>query len=534
MRPRNYSPAKLKSANGSADKNNAGVVFPDQMGMDVAEPRGVPQLAVYTLSRTRGPMNKISRYLLLIVMLIGLVMPACQDSNPLAPVQPSGSYQVVTIADLHFNPLYDPTLYAQLVAADPSLWAGIYQGSKIAAPSIGGTDTNYPLLVLALAGMQQQMAASPMVLFTGDMLGHSIPALFYTQYYQTPTYPTPDAAATAAMQQFIDKTVAFVAGQIRAAAGNAPVMFAVGNIDTYGVGLGPDTTYLTHNAPALYTQLLADTVSQATFVSTFTTGGYYSAKPLGSKLMVISLNSNAFVAGVPGNSFASAELDWLNLQLAAAQDSGQKVWIIMHVPVGANSQSTAPNAAQAGTPGQVNESTTAMMWDPGYQATFLQTLASYPGVVTFMLAGHTHMDEYRILPTGNVLEQLPSISPCFGNNPAFKVFTMGRDTQAATDYQSFYFDLANPAGQFAGLYQLSTSYSAQGPLDSSLQLLYSQLVGSETQRAAYVQYYASGSTALNPNTHAPWNPISNANWPIFACTISAIDEPGYIQCVNTY
>ena len=502
--------------------------------MDVAEPRGVLRMAVYKLSRTRGLMNKISRYLFALIAVGSLVMPACQDSNPLAPVQPSGAYQVVTISDLHFNPLYDPTLYSQLVAAEPGSWAGIFQESKIAAPSIGGTDTNYPLLVLALAGMKQQMAASPMVLFAGDMLGHHIPALFYTQYYQTPTYPTPDAAATAAMQQFIDKTVAFVAGQVHSAAGNAPVMFAVGNIDTYGAGAGPDTNYLTNNAPALYTRFLGHTVSQATFVSTFTTGGYYSAQPLGSKLLVISLNSNAFVAGVPGNSFASAELDWLNLQLAAAQDAGQKVWIIMHVPVGANSQSTAPNAAQAGTPGQVSESTTAMMWDPTYQATFLQTLSSYPGVVTFMLAGHTHMDEYRTLPTGTVLEQLPSISPCFGNNPAFKVFTIGRDTLAATDYQSFYFDLANPAGQFAGLYQLSTSYSAQGPLDSSLQLLYSQLVGSETQRAAYIQYYDSGSTALNPNTQTPWNPISNANWPIFACTISAIDEPGYIQCVNTY
>ena len=82
----------------------------------------------------------------------------------------------------------------------------------------------------------------------------------------------------------------------------------------------------------------------------------------------------------------------------------------------------------------------------GYQATFLQTLGNYPGVVTLMLAGHTHMDEYRILSPGNVLEQLPGISPCFGNNPAFKVFTIAKDTLTATDYDSFYYDLARNAG----------------------------------------------------------------------------------------
>jgi hypothetical protein len=155
-------------------------------------------------------------------------------------------------------------------------------------------------------------------------------------------------------------------------------------------------------------------------------------------------------------------------------------------------------------------------------------------VVTLMLAGHTHMDEYRILPTGNVLEQLPSISPCFGNNPAFKVLTVAKDTLTATDYNSFYYDLASMPEQFTGLYQLSAAYGASGPLNSSLQQLYPRLVGNPTQRGAYIYYYDSGSTGENPLTKAPWNPINAGNWPIFACTISKTDEPDYINCVNAY
>ena len=88
--------------------------------------------------------------------------------------------------------------------------------------------------------------------------------------------------------------------------------------------------------------------------------------------------------------------------------------------------------------------------------------------------------------------------------------------------------------QFNSLYELSIAYGAQGPLGTSLQQLYAQLVASPAQRTAYTVYFASGSTAMNPVTQAPWNPITSANWPIFACTISEIDEPDYIQCVNTY
>ncbi len=474
----------------------------------------------------------MSRYLLVLILVSGLATVACQTGNSPAADPATNNDQVVTVSDLHFNPLYDPSLYSQLVAADPSLWAGIFQGSKITALTTPLHDTNYPLLEITMASLKQQTGNSPVVLVTGDMLGHYIPTAFYTAYYSPASVPTtPSPAAVTALQQFIDKTVAFVAQQLRAAADNAPVMFAVGNIDTYDpAGLGPDTNFLMNNAPTFYTQFLGNSVDQQAFTTTFTSGGYYSAQPLGSNLMVIGLNTNSFVDGTPTSAGANAELDWLNFQLAAAKAAGQKVWILMHVPPGANSQSTAQNAVKAGTPSEVSEQTTAMMWDPGIQEVFLQTLENYPGMVTLMLAGHTHMDEYRILSTGNVLEQLPSISPCFGNNPAFKVFTIDQKTLAATDYQSYYFNLSSAPlpTQFVSLYQFSAAYGAQGSLSSSLQQLYPLLAGNPTQQNAYTEYYESSATA------SPWNPISSATWPIFACTIGQMDELDYIQCVNTY
>ncbi len=192
-----------------------------------------------------------------------------------------------------------------------------------------------------------------------------------------------DGTAVAAMQQFIDNTFAFIAAQIREAAGNAPVIYAPGNIDTYGVGLGPDVTFLTHNAGTVYSQFLNGSPDQQTFLSTFTLDGYYSVQPLGTKLCVIVLNSNSFVGIAPSFTDAAAELTWLNSQLAAAQSAGQKVWILMHVPPGANAQGIAPKAP---TPAAMSSATTvSTMWDLDIQATFLaQDLGEYPRL------GHTH------------------------------------------------------------------------------------------------------------------------------------------------
>ena len=217
-------------------------------------------------------MAGISRCLCLLSLLSGaLPMWGCADSNPISPV--SDPYQVVTISDLHFNPLYDPTLYSALVEADPSQWADIFQMSHVLTPTGGGTDTNYPLLVITLGDVKQHMRASPVVLFTGDMLGHNIPENFSCAYNNVKLPPANcpplSQTATTAMQQFVDKTFAFVAAQIRASVGNVPVIYVPGNIDTYQVaGMGPDSNFLMNNAATIYNQLLNGGVEQQTFWST--------------------------------------------------------------------------------------------------------------------------------------------------------------------------------------------------------------------------------------------------------------------------
>ena len=180
-------------------------------------------------------------------------------------------FPVVVFSDVHFNPFYDPSLFPKLVSADASEWESIFKTSSISAPSAWGSDTNYPLLALALSSIRQNLGASPLIIYTGDILGHNFPQTFFKLYGSQ----NPPIGDVAAMKAFTDKTVAFFMEQVRSSVGNIPVMFAVGNSDSY-TGLGPDSSFLSDTAELYYTEFVNGTVDHQTFLNTFTSGGYYS------------------------------------------------------------------------------------------------------------------------------------------------------------------------------------------------------------------------------------------------------------------
>ena len=284
-------------------------------------------------------------FVILMSMLI-FSLPGCSSSDNHNQVQ---GFPVVVFSDVHFNPFYDPSLFPTLVAADADQWASVFQTSTIIAPSVWGADTNYPLLALALSSIKQNLGASPFIIFTGDIIGHDFPKTFFELYYGNLGVPVPDdaailadVAAVAAMKAFADKTVAFFMGQVRSTVGDIPVMFAVGNSDSY-IGALPEPSFLSNTAELYYTIFLNGTVDHQTFLTTFTSGGYYSAELPGTNLMVIGLNTVMFNYdfGDTLKSAVDAELAWFDSQLAQAKAAGKKVWLLMHVPPGADKYSTA-------------------------------------------------------------------------------------------------------------------------------------------------------------------------------------------------
>jgi len=459
----------------------------------------------------------------LMVMLI-FSLSGCSSSDNNNQVQ---GYPVVVFSDVHFNPFYDEALFPALVSADASGWESIFKTSSIIAPSAWGSDTNYPLLVFALSSIRQNLGSSPLIIYTGDILGHNFPQTFFKLYgSQDP----PDVADVAAMKAFTDKTVAFFMEQVRSSVGNIPVMFAVGNSDSY-TGLGPDSTFLDDTAELYYTKFLSGTVDHQAFLDTFNKGGYYSAEPPGTNLMVIGLNTIPFSPSPlfgDTSSAVAAELAWFDSTLASTKAAGKKVWLLMHIPPGADIYSTAQNVDNNG-----HIANATMMWKADYQASFLQILSKYPGIIALTLAAHTHMDEYRIMSSSDVLEITPAIAPYFGNNPAFKIFTFSHDTFKPTDYSILNYDLATNPGQFNGYYTFSAAYFVQGLLDDSLAQLFPALVTNNAKQSLYRGHYFSGHNYSIPVTNT-FNPITDKNWPVYWCGIGTMEQQELIDCVNSY
>jgi hypothetical protein len=198
------------------------------------------------------------------------------------------------------------------------------------------------------------------------------------------------------------------------------------------------------------------------------------------------------------------------------------------VPPGADIYSTAQNDYK----GKLT-TTATMMWEPQYQATFLQTVSNYPGLITLTLAAHTHMDEFRVYAPGHVLEISPSITPYFGNNPGFRVFSFARDTLKPADYTSFNYDLATNPLQFNLYYTFSDVYPLSGSLNASFEQLSFTLAANKEKQALYRDHYFSAHHYSLPAA-GTFKQITDADWPVYFCGTMKMEQQTFIDCMKSF
>jgi hypothetical protein len=153
-------------------------------------------------------------------------------------------------------------------------------------------------------------------------------------------------------------------------------------------------------------------------------------------------------------------------------------------------------------------------------------LNKYPGVIAMSLAGHTHMDEFRLMSPGNALAITAGISPFFGNNPAYKIFTLDSLSLAPFDYSVVNCNLLATTAAFSNYYTFSQAYELEGPLATSLATLFPTLIASNAAKAQYQNAFWSGTTIGNP--------ITNLNWPVYWCGIGYMDQTEFFTAVNAF
>jgi sphingomyelin phosphodiesterase acid-like 3 len=304
--------------------------------------------------------------------------------------------------------------------------------------------------------------------------------------------------------------------QLREIYPNVRIYPTLGNNDSdcgdYAVA--PNSVFL-----ANFRDIWRGPVASRSFERRFPTGGYYHADiPALKNVRLIALNTNFFSTnyknpcGQLGPDPATRQLQWFEAELALARNAGKRVWLLFHIPPGMDVYDTEEYG------GTCPNITAETFWKDEYQQQYLQITAKYRNTILGSFAGHTHQDEFRLV-NGDFVHISPSISPIFGNNPAFEIVDVNRDGKIA-DYTTWH--LSNATLPWAREYAFDDAYKKSKYDASSLTEIAASIGTDTATRERYFQYMSSGSAKSSAEALAKWE----GYW----CGLKAITGNAFSQC----
>lgn len=441
--------------------------------------------------------------------------PAPPPVKKTGPEELPGRDRVAHISDIHFNPFYDTSLMPRLIKYGADQWEPIFISSSVEGyGTYGENETNYNLLKASLENMAAVYKNPDFVMFTGDFIAHD----FHDRYKKA------NYGSLEGIDAFIKKTVTFMVLMFKTYFPNVPVYFSLGNNDSYAGDylIEPEGQFLKDTTAVVSVNWLYNGANKKSFSTTYPIGGYYTVvPPKAQNNRVISLNtiffSVKFETDFAVYDPAEKELEWFETQLKTARAKKENVWLLLHIPPGANVYST------------VHDKVYKSFWKDAYNKKFLQLVTTYSSVFTAAYAGHTHMDDFRLVFDRSVepvkaaafIHICPAVSPQFGNNPGFRLLDYAPATFSVSDYTIYYLDLGieNP-GKWRKEYSFNETYGLTGVNAASMQAVYYALKDDMTKRAHYMNYYdVNHRQALTPE-----------NFNAYRCGIGNLRQEDFEEC----
>ena len=158
-------------------------------------------------------------------------------------------------------------------------------------------------------------------------------------------------------------------------------------------------------------------------------------------------------------------------------------------------------------------------------------MLDHADIIRFALFGHTHMDEFRLLrraSSGAAIpaKVVPSVTPFFGNHPAFLVATVDPRTATLKDWRTFV--SPGPDGStppWTEAYRFSASYHLPDFSAASAIKLAEAFTADPTGQAAesstFRQHFYAGDLGI-------YALGLNQIWPAYACAIRE-DRPSAVH-----
>ncbi len=422
---------------------------------DIQGPRAVPKLRVLGAFAVLG----------ILAMLGCSVGASSRNSVPPPPTSSAVSADALrwlVLSDIHFDPFANPALVDRLVAAPVSAWPAIFATQANGRPSCYGDDTNAALLVSGLAEMRSIEPDPSVVLVPGDFLAHD-----FSKHFRGTSHRRDRATYGA----FVLKTMDYLAAELHRAFPHAEILPTIGNNDGLcgDYNSTPNDVFLAHVART-WAPLVNVAGRAPDFVRTFSAGGYYEASLSAGGLRVVVPNSVFWSIHYqdrcdrtnprPGD----AELVWLEKTLRR-HPAGERTWLMTHIPPGID---TFKTSLRFGIP--------SLLYEARAQTRFLQAVNDERANVRVVLTGHLHDMWFRqsdATSNRNVpIVIAPSLSPIFGNDPAFLELWLDPRTAGIADIRAY--SLGGLLGEYGRspvwheAYDVNADYGLRGVTAASL------------------------------------------------------------------
>ncbi|KAG6261344.1 hypothetical protein E4U49_004001 [Claviceps purpurea] len=327
-----------------------------------------------------------------------------------------GSYKVIHFSDLHIDPLYKVGAVGD--CSNPFLCCrNVSDHTKTPAGPFGyhqKCDTSYGLEESMYRATKKLAGDANYTIFTGDIVDREV---WHT-------------------------TIESNAKSLHEAYGRMKKVFphfypAVGNHDSSPANSFPTAGETNKTFEIKWLYGLLTSLWQGTEVGQVESDHYrgrYSYRDTQRGIRVIGINTNLYyylnlwLYKESMSPDPDGQLKWLVQELAAAEQVGEKVWIIGHMPMG---------------DADVIQHSSNM---------FNQITSRFSDTISAMFFGHTHYDQYQISykdgqsqTAGNasVISFIaPSITPSNGY-PAFRVYEVGKVSHNVLDATTYYTDMTD-------------------------------------------------------------------------------------------
>ncbi len=409
------------------------------------------------------------------------------------------------LSDIHFDPFADPTQVKALARARVRDWPALLRAHPGNAPAYG-QDCDARLWNFTLEAVGRTGGHYAYALILGDMLAHGFDAKCRRWL------PGGRNSETA----FALKVLDYVADSLSRRLPGVPLYWVLGNNDSDqgDYELAPNSQLL---RGLLADPAWADEIRGREAQRDFKEAGYYATDLPGQAGPLLVLNDVFWSARRDPDASTAREsvreLDWLAKRLEQASRAGQRVTVAMHIPPGMD-----PYPVLKGHGAEP-------FLRPDANRALLALLAAHAGAIRWLWAGHTHNDEWRVLPGTRenlALHLVPSVSPVHGNRPCYQVLSSSEADASPRDLATYCLPLAGPA-VWRLEYRFQAAYGLPfGP--AGMFKAVAEVAQGGPARLRYQNAYAGGRAVA-------W-PRAAEFWAACRCAQRHPDETDYRRCLR--